>query len=898
MPQFTKFLLLFAVLFASAFFATAQKKQIDSLAKLLLAFEQKTQFASDTNYLILLNEFTAKQQAINPDSMLILGMKAVDLCEKAKYNKGVFESNRNVGIAYWVKGNYTEALVYYQKALAVVANTGYDKEKGKVYHHIAKVYTNQGKYPDALENHFEALKIDEKLDDKKGIAFSLNNIANVYRNQNKYEDALNYYQKSLEISKLAGNQKSIAYSMEGIADVYKRQKKYKEALDYYLTSIKIEQELDDKRGVAYCLDGMAAIYNKQENYVESTKSYEQALVINKKLGDKSAIIRSLQGVAESKIGLKQYDSAILYLQEGLEIAQKIGHKERIRDYNELLGNIYEIKQDYTKALFFHKQFKLYADSLNNKEIEQKTANLAAQYAYEKKEVLLKDEHERQSLQFRWIIISVLGGLFSVLVIVFLVWRSRKKVQIAYDNIALANAEILQKNEEIEQQTENLLMANQEISVKNEQVEKALLNIQTISEIGQKVTASLDLETVIQLVYENVNTLMDATCFGIGVYIPTKQHLVFQGFIERKEVLPTHTEEVNPANLTFAALCLLEQKEVLIQDIVHEAGQYGVEVKAQSGDLPKSLIYLPLVVENKAVGVITVQSFVANSYGEAEINILKALASYISIAVSNSQSYEIIEKKNRHITDSIRYAQTIQQAMLPNKKELFDALKAYFIVYKPRDIVSGDFYWVSNRKEGTFVAVADCTGHGVPGAFMSMIGISFLHEAINQQALYEPATILSYINNEIRNALKQEETNNRDGMDLVLCKINAATNNLEYEVTFAGAKRPLLYKTANEMCEIKGSRKNIGGISNTMNFEQHKLLLYKDDILYLSTDGYADQANEKRDSFGSKKLYNLLDTIADKTMQEQEAILLETLHQHQKGVEQRDDITMMGIRLSV
>jgi serine phosphatase RsbU (regulator of sigma subunit)/ligand-binding sensor domain-containing protein len=476
---------------------------------------------------------------------------------------------------------------------------------------------------------------------------------------------------------------------------------------------------------------------------------------------------------------------------------------------------------------------------------------------------------------------------------------RDNLRQANEDVLLKNAELEQQKEEIEAQAENLREANNEISAKNEQVEKALTNIQIISEIGQKVTASLDLEKVIHLVYESVNALMDATCFGIGVYVPEAKSIIFQGFIEKGEVLPTDVEIIDKNHPTLAGICLMQQREILINNVYADAAEYGIALKAQGGDLAVSIIYLPLIIETRTVGVITVQSFETNRYGETEVNMLKALASYISIAIENSHSYEVINQKNRSITDSIRYAETIQKAMLPSDKEMQEALKEYFVIYKPKDVVSGDFYWLSKVKETVFVAVVDCTGHGVPGAFMSMISISLLHEAVNQQDIFEPSAILHHINYEIRNALKQDESRNRDGMDLVLCKIEKQdnTSKLSNKITFAGAKRPLFYSADNKICEIKGTRKNIGGNQKQIHtFEQNEIFLADGEMLYLSTDGYCDQSNSNRDKFGILQFIDLLQKSINKSMIEQHQDVINALAAHQLDAEQRDDITIMGIRL--
>jgi serine phosphatase RsbU (regulator of sigma subunit) len=181
----------------------------------------------------------------------------------------------------------------------------------------------------------------------------------------------------------------------------------------------------------------------------------------------------------------------------------------------------------------------------------------------------------------------------------------------------------------------------------------------------------------------------------------------------------------------------------------------------------------------------------------------------------------------------------------------------------------------------------------------MISISLLHEAVNQQDIFEPSAILNHINYEIRNALKQDESRNKDGMDLVLCKIEKQdkTSKLTNKVTFAGAKRPLLYSANGVICEIKGTRKNIGGNQKQIHtFEQSEIFLADGEMLYLSTDGYCDQANDSRDKFGILQFIDLLQKSITKSMTEQQQDMINALAAHQLDTEQRDDITVMGVRL--
>ena len=259
--------------------------------------------------------------------------------------------------------------------------------------------------------------------------------------------------------------------------------------------------------------------------------------------------------------------------------------------------------------------------------------------------------------------------------------------------------------------------------------------------------------------------------------------------------------------------------------------------------------------------------------------------------------DILDLQNKKINASIQYAQNIQRAILPVKnqiKNLFDS----FIIYKPKDIVSGDFYWFSRLKDKAFLAAVDCTGHGVPGAFMSMIGNSSLNEIVLEKQVTEPSKILSLLNEKIIESLRQDETENNDGMDVCFISIDLKTK----EIAFSGAKRPLFIynKKTSILDEIKGDRISIGGAKNNKKgeeFNNHIIKAETGDILYLSSDGITDQNNPERKRFGSSKLKEIIMENISAPMEAQQEAIEKELNEFQKNEEQRDDITLIGIKIN-
>ena len=260
-----------------------------------------------------------------------------------------------------------------------------------------------------------------------------------------------------------------------------------------------------------------------------------------------------------------------------------------------------------------------------------------------------------------------------------------------------------------------------------------------------------------------------------------------------------------------------------------------------------------------------------------------------------ESNDKIKDKNKSITASITYAKRIQDAMLPIKDRIGQSLDRYFILFKPRDIVSGDFYWFAERDGKIIIAAVDCTGHGVPGAFMSMIGSEILTTIVNQ-GITQPSIILDMKNDYVQKALKQDQTDNQDGMDMTICTIDKEKKIVE----FAGAKNPLIYIKNGELFEIKGDKQSIGGRKTTRDkpFINYEISYAEQEIFfYTFSDGYPDQFGGPRDrKFMVKRMRELFMDLYTKSMREQEKILDYTIESWMKDTEQTDDIIVLGFIL--
>lgn len=522
-----------------------------------------------------------------------------------------------------------------------------------------------------------------------------------------------------------------------------------------------------------------------------------------------------------------------------------------------------------------------------------------------------------------ILIYMVTGLTSIFGIVKFYTRRLEKDKTGLETVInQRTTEIISQKEQIEEKNRFLETQKQEIEVQKDKLQQSFRNIKLLSNIGQDITATRTVEEIIEKTYENINTLMDAAAFGIGVYWKKDQQIEFRGFIENGEKLPPHFEDFNdPSRLS--AWCIRNQKDVLINDYKNEILNYLSTYKASGyGEAPESVIYHPLIFQNKITGVITVQSFRKNAYSQYHMNIMDNLAVYVAISMENALLYEnledqvqertaevvrqseeimlktaLLEKQTGDLVASINYAQRIQKAILPTATEIREVIKDFFVLLRPRDVISGDFYWFSQNRGQFTLAAVDCTGHSVPGAFMSLVGNDLLSE-INSLGITAPDQVLNELHKRIRKSLKQYETQNRDGMDIAICTYDPNLQILQ----FSGARNVLLYVQNGQMHIIKGDKMSIGGVQREHEriFTLHEISVAQPTACYMFSDGFQDQfGGHEGKKFMFKNLAQLLYNLHHRDMPEQRKVLDERFKAWMMDgkYKQIDDVLVMGFRIN-
>ncbi len=344
------------------------------------------------------------------------------------------------------------------------------------------------------------------------------------------------------------------------------------------------------------------------------------------------------------------------------------------------------------------------------------------------------------------------------------------------------------------------------------------------------------------------------------------------------------------------LSLLENNEAIFIDDNHRSEQALATEHFHFQPEIRSVLITPLFINGMLIGSLNMGSLEPEVFDNQDINLARDIANSLAVALQKRKLEEQVRQKNIDITDSINYAKRIQDAHLPNLQELENYLE-HFVLYLPRDIVSGDFYWYSIKEDQLIIAIADCTGHGVPGAFITLIGMNYLNAAVKEKNISDPAEILSYLHQGIKYSIgtSSETVKMDDGMDIALVKVDLRSGHLE----FAGAFRSIYFVHEGKLAVLKGERFSIGEHEQPadVSFTTHRIPYQKGDKLYMFTDGFADQFGGPRlRKFTSKRFKQILLDNHDQPMKEQKLIIEQSLYEWMLDEPQVDDILVMGISL--
>ncbi len=676
----------------------------------------------------------------------------------------------------------------------------------------------------------QSLELAIQIRYKAGEANANMFIGIIHYYNNEFDNALKYFQQSLSINKVLNHKTSSASCLNNMAVINISVGNYSTAIEYFLQALELNRELGDKQEIAMNLGNLGTTYSELSNKPKAIHYFLQALRMNEELNNKQLVAQNLDGLGCSYKG----QEAIDYYLQAIKLFEEIKQfRDLALSYSNIASTYITLKQ-YDIALdYVNKSIKINNELDDKGGLQINLGNIGNIYAAKKK--------HRKALEYYLKALKVSEDL-----------GLKKSIATNLNFVGNAYLELNQYNKAIGYINKSLKISK-EINVLDKQREA----YESLSNAYHKQN---DYKKALK--YKNLWIEINSSIFN------TEKE---KSIAEMKTLYETEKKE----------------KQIKKQQIELKNSQ--LEIAKEKAEKEKQQIVLYIFI----FGFILLSIFLIMIFRlykqKREDNILL-----------EKQQKDLIKGKKRidnlykDVTNSINYAKKIQEALLPSKKALTKHFPEHFILFKPKDIVSGDFYYFKKINNKLIIAVADCTGHGVPGAFVSMLGIAFLNEIIRKTELSNASQILEDLRIQVKTSLNQTDakTITYDGMDIALCVIDTKTNKLQY----SGAYNPLFIIRNSELIQIKATRNPIGCYINEKAFENNEVQLHKDDMLYIFSDGYADQlGEEKHKKFNIKRLRNLLLEIHKEKVNEQKIFLDKTIEKWKGNCEQIDDISILGIK---
>ncbi|MEO8111577.1 MAG: ATP-binding protein [Ginsengibacter sp.] len=501
--------------------------------------------------------------------------------------------------------NSPKALQYSLEAEKIATQIGNQRLLSMIDYDIGGYYISTlNDYPKLLEYSLKALGAAEQCDDLATKIEIWIGLGEIYAILGDQEKAMQYFLEASQANKLLGSRRNEAHIQQSLGNIYRLSGKYREAIAAYRLSSQLALRVSNYYvNESYLADVYTRMDSLPQAFAYSFSSLDFAI----KASDSSQMAWIYGILSRASLKSNRADSAIYYAKLGLTCAQQSNDLDLLGDNNLALANAYAAKKDFGDAYHYHLQYITYRDSLLSGEVRNKTSLLTYNSQLGKKEVEIAALGQQKKDQQK-ILYSIAAVLLLILLSAVLLWRNNRQKQRA-----------------------------------NKLLQQSYNNVEQLGEIGRKVNSSLDVKQIIGTVYQNVNQLMDATVFGIGLYNEHSQVLEYPATFEHGKVLPFYTNSLQDEN-RFGAACFNTGKEINIGNLGEEYKDHIQEIATpQQGGQPESIIFLPLTAKEKKLGVITVQSFKKRAYSDYHLYMLRNIANYSSIAIDNAESYETLNE---------------------------------------------------------------------------------------------------------------------------------------------------------------------------------------------------------------------------------------------------------------
>ncbi len=604
------------------------KKAVDSLVNLLSLSEkdEKIDVFIELSYL-----FSGEDRGLE------YGIKALKLAKKLENKEGIAKAQNCIGNYHLRHENYAASIKAQQAALAAWQELENEKAIADTYWFMGNAYTDKSDFTSALKSYVEARKYFERTASDVQHANTLRKIGVIYSKLSEYEKAHEYYQKALKLYKAKQDNQGLSSTLNNIGVVYSNQNEQAKAWDYYKKSRLIAMKTNDQFMISMTTGNMGEVLSAQKKYREALPYYQKELKILRELNIKNRQIEPLEYMAQAYAILGKIDSAIYFGTKAYNLGTQIKEKFRMIEASKILSEIYSKKGSPDSALMYYRVYTQYKDSLFNRTRALELAEVEQKYYAEKYANDLQDQQKRRNF------IITLGALFVVSVFAIFQWVFFSRQQ--------------------------------------KQKKQASENIELLSQIGKEITSSLNLEEISDKTYQHLNQLMDASIFGIGINIPEAEIVEFKLALKDGKKMKPYKRSLHYKD-QFAVWCLKNKKTVFINDLEKDYSQYidrfdtqleSTLSKFEDGtsipEQPQSSIYLPLLADGQALGVVCVQSLKKNAYTDYHLNILENLAVYTAIALKNARAYEEKRQKNKQIEKHVKKFRQANKLIQEHYREL-------------------------------------------------------------------------------------------------------------------------------------------------------------------------------------------------------------------------------------
>lgn len=709
----------------------------------------------------------------------------------------------------------------------------------------------------------EAISLADELNKPEEKATAVKNLGNLLFYMGEYRKAETYYLNSIEINEKTGNLKGIAGGYNNIGVINSRLGNYEKALNFYQRSMQIKKELGDLQGVANTLNNIGEIYKFRGDYPNAILNYQQSYDMKKDLNDKMGMANSLNNLGEIYVIWADYEKALQFYLEASTIWIELNNDQFMATSFHNIGEIYQRFENYAQAeKYYFKALDIQkaredrngmAFSLRNLgKIKMLTDNLSEAENYFLDALSIEEALEDKSAIA--ITLNYLGELN--------IKKKQSNTSLDYFKQAL---EINQELENVHGMAVNLLSLGK-VYYQLEDYSQSI----TYHQKSLEICETHNFPTIVQGNYLSLASNYQKT----GDFKQAYQNYHYSQ--EIKDSLNKIERHNRFAELETKYQSEKKEKELQLKDV--ELGKKEAEIKQRNFQRNALIIGFALVF------------FLA-------LAIYRSFKQKQKANLILSHQKEEIEDKNKEITASIRYAKNIQNALLPHLDYIKEIYPDSFIYYRPKDIVSGDFYWFGKDSRYSYVAAVDATGHGVPGAFISLLGYNLLNTILKENPGIKPHEILNELNIAFSERMYKgyEQEALRDSMDLALCRIDEKNMLLEY----SGAYNPLWIIRKGELAEFKANKLSIGSFREfpDRKYTDNEIRIEKDDMIYLFTDGFADQFGGPMDKkFMYKRQKELLLSIHKENTNKQVEVLDNAFIEWKGGNEQIDDILVIGIHI--